>query len=313
MALNVSLTSLIGQVQLLSDNHRLTNPQITGFINQGYTMLWDKLTEAYGSDYNLKQCQFNTVSSITTYPLSYDVSFTNATGVFTVGLTVTGGTSSKTGIIRSINYNGSVTTNGTLSLSDLSFNGSGSTGFTVNETITDTGTGSAKYTANNSGCGAADFYKLRGFDVQYQGTQYLPLKPYIWKDRNAYTNAYAAFGQFPGTYLRYHLQGDSVNFTPTPNSSNLIRLSYTPTPNLLVNLTDVLNGVSGWEQYIINFAAIQCLVNEETDASQIRAQQSEIENRITKMAVNRDSGEATQVAAASESDNDWGPFGFGGW
>lgn len=313
MALNVSLTSLVNQVQILADNHRLTTAQITGFINQGYTMLWDKLTEAYGADYNLKQCQFNTVVSTTNYPLSYNITFTNATAPFTVGLTMTGGTSAATGVIRSVNFNGSVTTNGTLSLSDLSFNGAGSTGFTVNETITDSGGGSAKYTSNNSGCGAADFYKLRGLDVQYQGTQYLPLKPYIWKDRNAYTNAYAAFGQFPGTYLRYHLQGDSINFTPTPNSANLIRLSYTPAPAPLINQTDVLNGVAGWEQYIINFAAIQCLINEETDASQIMRQQAEIEARITKMSTNRDSGEATQVAAASETDNDWGPFGFGGW
>lgn len=310
MALTVSLTSLINQVRLLSDNHRLTDAQVLPFVNQGWTMLYDKLTEAYGADYNLQTVYFNTVASTTSYPLAYNATFTNATGVFTVGLTVTGGTSSASGVIQSINYNGSTTTNGTLSLSNLSFTG-GTTGFTVNETITDTGTGSAKYTANNGGMGAANFYKLRGLDVQYQGSQYLPLKPYIWRDRNAYTNAYAAFGQFPGTYLRYHIQGANLILTPVPNSSNLMRVSYTPTPVLLINSTDVLDAVDGWEQYIINHAAIQCLINEETDASPIVQQQAQLEARITKMAADRDSGEATRVAAASDSDNDWGPFGFG--
>jgi len=232
VALTVSLTSLVNQVQILADNHRLTTAQITGFVNQGYTMLYDKLTEAYGADYNLSVTTFNTVVGQNSYALS-----------------------------------------------------------TV----------------------APDFYKLRGLDVQYQGTQYLPLKPYVWKDRNAYTNAYAAFGQFPGTYLRYRIQGATIVFAPVPNTANQIRMSYTPAPVLMVAGTDTIDGVDGWEQYIVNFAAIQCLINEETDASQIMKQQAEIEARITKMAMDRDTGEVTRVAAASETDNDWGPFGFGGW
>ena len=44
MALNVSLSTIIGQTTLLADNHRLTQAQLTSFINQGYSMLWDKLT-----------------------------------------------------------------------------------------------------------------------------------------------------------------------------------------------------------------------------------------------------------------------------
>lgn len=229
MSLTVSLTSLINQVQILADNHRLTTTQITLFVNQGYTMLYDKLTDAMGADYNLSITTFNT-STTSTYAFS---------------------------------------------------------------TI------------------APDFYKLRGVDVQFQGTQYLPLKPFIWKDRNAYTNAYATFGQFPGTYLRYRVQGATLVFTPTPTTVNQIRLSYTPAPTLMSSGTDTIDGVSGWEQYIVNHAAIQCLINEETDASQIMAQQAQIEARISKMAQNRDTGEPTRVAAASDCDDF--PFGFGGW
>lgn len=230
MALTVSLTSLTNQVRLLSDNHRLTDAQVLPFINQGYTMLYDKLTEAYGADYNLSITTFNTTAT-TTYALA-----------------------------------------------------------TV----------------------APDFYKLRGLDVQYQGTQYLPLKPFIWKDRNAYTNAYSAFGQFPGTYLRYRIQGATIVFTPLPTAAVQIRLSYTPAPTLLVSANDTIDGIDGWEQYVINHAAMQCLINEETDTSQIAAQQAQMEARITKMATERDSGAPMIVAAASESD-DQGPFGFGGW
>ncbi len=227
MALTVTLTSLYNQVRLLSDNARLTDTQILPMINAGYCQLYDKLTEAYGADYNLSITTFNT-SATTTYALS-----------------------------------------------------------TV----------------------APNFYKLRGLDVQYQGTQYLPLKPFIWKDRNAYTAAFASLGQFPGTYLRYRIQGASIVFTPLPNAVQQIRMSYTPAPTLLVNTSDTIDGIDGWEQYVINFAAMQCLMNEEADTSQIAQQQMQMENRITKMAMERDSGEPQIVAAASEGD--WGPFGFG--
>lgn len=310
MASNVSLSGLVTSVQLRADNHRLTNTQLTTFVNQAGSQLWDKLVQAFGEDYELKQIQFNTVSSVTSYPLSYNASFTNASATFTVGLTVTGGSSGATGVIRSVNYNGSVTTNGTLSLSDLSFTANASgVGFTANETVTDLGGGSAKYTSNNSGIGAADFYQLRGIDVQVNGSLWAPLKPYGWKDRNTFQAAVMYVG-ITGPYYCYRLQANNVIFQPAPNASSLIRFSYTPAFQPLVNLTDTLDGLDGWEEWVVLQAARMCLINEESDTSAIERQLAEQDARITKMAAARNTGEPKFVAAMSRS-YDAGPF-FGG-
>lgn len=300
MASNVSLTTLIAAVQLRADNHRLTNAQLTTFINQAGSQLWDKLIEARGEDYELKQVNFNTTASVTSYPIAYNASFTNASATFTVGLTLTGGSSGATGVIRSVNYNGSVTTSGTLSLSDLSFTpNAASVGFTVNETVTDTGGGSAKYTANNGGIGAADFYQLRGLDVQVNGTLWAPLKPYQWKERDNFQSAALFLGVSP--YYRYRLQANNIILQPAPSSQSLIQFSYTPAYPALINLTDTLDSLNGWEEWIVLQAARMCLINEESDTSQVERQLAEQETRITKLAAARSTGEPKFVAAMARS------------
>lgn len=55
---------------------------------------------------------------------------------------------------------------------------------------------------------------------------------------------------------------------------------------------------------------MQCLINEETDTSQIMTQQMQIEKRIDEMASKRDSGEPQRVAAVSDSDDGFSPFPF---
>lgn len=309
MALEVTLSSLLTATRLLADNHRLTDAQLTPVINQGCSRLHDKLTAAYGADYKMSFANFYLPASVTSLPIVYSVTFSGGTGAFTMGNTLTGGSSGAKGVIRGVSAVSSVT--GVLQLSDLSFTPNlAGTGFTGSETITDGGTGSATYVANNGGVGAADFYKLRGLDIFQSAGQYLPLKPYVWKDRNAYTNAYAAFGTYPGTYLRYRILGKTLAFVPTPNASQLMRLSYTPTITPLVNTTDVIDGIDGWEQYIVNYAAMQCMLNEECDTSAIERQQAAYDATLTKMAEERDDGSPQVVAAASDSD-DYGPYGSG--
>ena len=143
--------------------------------------------------------------------------------------------------------------------------------------------------------------------------QYIPLKPYIWKDRSLYSNSYLGSTIAPFPFYRYRFVGSNLVLTPQPLAANIIRFSYTPTFTPLVNLTDTLDGVNGFEQYIVNFAAIQCLINEQQDTSQIERQQEHIEARITKLAASRDSGEPEYVAAAAQSDDSgWGSPGGGG-
>lgn len=307
MALEVTLSSLLTATRLLADNHRLTDAQLIPVINQGCSRLHDKLTAAHGADYKMSFANFYLPSSVTTLPIVYSVTFGSGSTAFSLGATLTGSTSGSKGIIRGVSAISSVT--GVLQLSDLSFTPNlAGAGFSASELLTDTSGGSATYVSNNGGCGAGDFYRLRGLDIFQSAGQYLPLKPYVWKDRNAYTNAYAAFGTYPGTYLRYRILGKTLAFVPKPSASQLLRMSYTPTVQPLVVLTDTIDGIDGWEQYIVNFAAMQCLLNEECDTSAIERQQGAYESQLTKMAEERDDGSPQVVAAASDSD-DYGTYG----
>ncbi len=76
MSSNVSLTNLTNSVRLLADNKRLTDAQILPFINQGYSQLYDKLTTAYGADYNLKQIPFLTTTA-TSYTMAYQLTLSS--------------------------------------------------------------------------------------------------------------------------------------------------------------------------------------------------------------------------------------------
>lgn len=307
MASNVSLSTLITAVQLRADNHRLTSPQLTTMINQAGSQLWDKLIEARGEDYELKQIQFNTTASVTTYPLSYLATMSANSGTFTASLTVTGGTSAASGVIRSVLTVGTKTV---LDISDLNFvPGTTGKGFTNGETLTDTSTGTGVIGSNNGGIGAGDFYQLRGLDVQVNGTFWAPLKPYQWKDRDTFQSA-VLYAGIVGPYYRYRLQAQNMILQPAPSSQNLIQFSYTPAYPPLVNLTDTLDSLNGWEEWVVLQAARMCLINEESDTSQIERQLSEQEARITKLAAARNTGEPKFVAAMARA-NDAGPF-FGG-
>lgn len=304
MASNVSLSTLISNVQLRADNHRLTSAQLTTFVNQAGAQLFDKLVGAFGEDYELKQVQFKTAASVTTYPLSYLASMTTNSGTFTQGLTVTGGSSGATGVIRSVLTVGAKTV---LDISDLSWTvNTAGQGFTNGETLTDTSSGSGVLGSSNGGLGTGDFYQMRGLDVQVNGQFWAPLKQYNWKDRDTYQSAVLYLG-IAGPYYRYRVQGNNLILQPTPTGGNLIQFSYTPTFHPLVNMTDVIDGVNGFEEWVVLRAAQMCLINEEQDDSPIARLLTEQNDRIVRMSAARNTGEPKMVAAMSRS-YEVGPF-----
>ena len=75
-------------------------------------------------------------------------------------------------------------------------------------------------------------------------------------------------------------------------SSDLtVVLWYVPTITKLVNDADLLDGVNGWEEYIILDSAIKCMVKEESDPSALLAQLQLVKDRIATMSKDRDQGE----------------------
>jgi hypothetical protein len=140
-----------------------------------------------------------------------------------------------------------------------------------------------------------DFYKLLGVDlvVDSQGNA-VTLKPFVFAERNAYmfTPTWNVVGL---AYLRYHMIGDSIRFVPVPNQTQTVKLWYIPALTKLSADADTLDGVNGWEEYVVVDAAIKMLAKEESSTEVFQKQKKELIDRINKMAANRDPGSPTRV------------------
>jgi hypothetical protein len=156
----------------------------------------------------------------------------------------------------------------------------------------------------------ADLYKLLGVDLQTSGSPngWLTLRPFQMAERNRnwlpQSSAVLGF-----TSLRYRLLGDKIWFTPLPAGGQTVQVWYVPRMNELVADADVLDGISGWTEYVIVDAAIKCMVKEESDPSALFAQKAALLKRIEEAAGNRDEGAPPTV---SDVTNHGAPYGFGG-
>lgn len=174
--------------------------------------------------------------------------------------------------------------------------------------------------ANQSFALPNDFYKLLGVDIALSPnpplSYWVTVKNLQFIDRNSQTfmSSYAYGGI---TNLKYDIQGNNIFFAPIPQGSQSIRLWYAPRPRQLINDTDIVDGVSGWEEYIVVDVACKMLVKQESDPTAFAVQKAAMLRRIESAAENRDVGEAQRTSdskaiASWYSGNGWGNNGNGG-
>lgn len=169
----------------------------------------------------------------------------------------------------------------------------------------------------------SDFYKLMGIDLalgtQSPGTTngWLTLRKFSFNSRNRYI-----FGNNPVSFLglyglRYRLEGTNLEFIPQPAGNQTIRLRYIPRPVTLLADSDILDGISGWDEYVIVDAAIKAMQKEESDVTVLMAQKAALLKRIEAAASNRDAGEPEVVSDVRRIDggsyDDSGDGPMGGW
>jgi hypothetical protein len=147
----------------------------------------------------------------------------------------------------------------------------------------------------------AAFYKLLGVDVL--DGDWRPLRPFNFGERHRHSPAGLSA-------LRYRLAGNALWLNPTPAAKLSLRIWYVPRLAALVDDTDTLDGVSGWEEYVVVDCAIKAKRKEESDVSVEMAQKAALLARIESAAANRDAGSpATVVDVYGDSPRDW-PEGF---
>lgn len=143
----------------------------------------------------------------------------------------------------------------------------------------------------------ADFYKLYSVDMTIAG-RVRTLLPYMRAERNAYRN-------IVGTTMvpRYRVEGGTtalpsagyIKILPVPATGTSVSITYAPQHTVLVNGSDNFGCPNGWERYVVLYTAIQMLVKEESDVSQLRIELEKMEDQLKELALNRNADQPARV------------------
>lgn len=163
----------------------------------------------------------------------------------------------------------------------------------------------------------ANFYKLLGVEVALNAgdpNSWVTLKKFEFIQRNLWNfpNVYTFYGI---TNLRYRLNGNNLYIVPIASAGQQIRIWYVPRPSQLINDTDIVDGVSGWEEYIVADCCFKGMTKGEEDGSVFALQKAALLKRIEDAAENRDIGEPETVSDSKTRNFAWsdssGEFGSG--
>lgn len=158
-----------------------------------------------------------------------------------------------------------------------------------------------------------DFKALLGVEValnQGDPNSWITLRQFEFAQRNLwnYPNVYTFYGV---TNLRYRVMGNNLMIVPAQQGGQTIRIWYVPRPSQLINDTDTVDAVAGWEEYIVTDSCIKALAKQEDDVSVFAAQKMALMKRIEEAAENRNIGEPQKVTDIRRINFAW-QDGYGG-
>lgn len=161
---------------------------------------------------------------------------------------------------------------------------------------------------------ARPFYKLLGVDcgLASLSNAWVTLHKFDFIGRNRYV-----FPNITSTYmgvfnLRYRVFGNTLFFIPTPSAGQYLRIWYIPRLATLLQDTDLLDGVSGWIEYVIVRAAKYALDKEESDTTNLTQEIMFLKQRIEETASNRDAGAPDTISDTRSFSERWGGHGSAG-
>ena len=134
----------------------------------------------------------------------------------------------------------------------------------------------------------ADYLWTIGVDYQYQANCRLGLKRAMQQERNAFDGA--VFSQAEA----YRVKGSTVVLLPTPDSGTYYHVYVTCAPTLTSDATTV-DGVNGWEDWIVYDVAIRMKAKEESDITGLMALRDAIEEEMKSAAAEREAGQPSRV------------------
>lgn len=154
---------------------------------------------------------------------------------------------------------------------------------------------------------AADFYKLRGVDVQLNGNDpdgWCTITKFSFNERNRFSIS-GFWDIFGAPFIRYRIVGSQLRFNPIPDRATPVRVWYHPVSTQLVADSDQFNDINGWSEYVVVDAAIKALSKEESDVTVLMARKEALRLRIISMSQNRDAGTPEAVSDIYAENDDY--------
>jgi hypothetical protein len=161
-----------------------------------------------------------------------------------------------------------------------------------------------------------DFYKLMRVEVALN-----PGDPNSWITLRKFEAIQANLFNYPNVYtfygitnLRYRLWGSNLQIVPITSAGQTIRIWYSPRPNQLLVNTDTIDGISGYEEYVIADACMKALIKQESfeQAQAFALQKAALLKRIEEAAENRDVGSPETVSDSRRRNFAWNDPSDGG-
>lgn len=158
---------------------------------------------------------------------------------------------------------------------------------------------------------ARPFYKLVGVDMGLSNANqaWVTVTQFNFIDRNKFLYPNSTSTIYGVFNCQYRLNDNNIQFIPVPSGNQPFRLWYIPRLAVPLADSDLVDGVSGWEQYVIIRAAKYALDKEESDTTKLDQELAFLISRIESAAKTRDVGQADTI---SDTRTAMGGFN-GGW
>lgn len=143
----------------------------------------------------------------------------------------------------------------------------------------------------------SDFYKLRGVDYLISNSDWVALKKFNFNERNMASSLRARYRRVPN--MSYRIVGNKLYIEPSDIAPGTYRIWYTPATTMLSSDSDTVDGVNGWEEYIVVDVAIKMLAKEESSTTHLERERARLLERIETMAANRDYDQPESVSDVS--------------
>jgi|ERR1700722_567435 len=161
----------------------------------------------------------------------------------------------------------------------------------------------------------ADFFKSTLVEITLN-----PSDPTAWVTLKRFNKIQQNLLNFPNVYtywgftnLRYRFTGNYIELVPVSIGNQTVRIWYAPRSKILMQDTDVLDGISGWEDYVIIDVARKMLLKEESDTAELVQEKQAMLQRIEAAAENRDIAEPDTVSDSRRRNFGWSDDGSGGF